>query len=376
MPAADWRLANPARLDLAELPDLLAGVEIVVVRILGGYRDWEDGFDLLRASGRPVVVVGGEQSPDAELMALSTVPAGVAATAHTYLAFGGPANLGNLHGFLSDTLLLTGHGFEPPAELPGWGHLELEPEVADGACGPRIAILYYRAHHAAGNTAFVVDLCRAVVARGGVPMPIFVSSLRGPDQSLLAELAPADALVVTVLAAGGTRPAGVGAGEDDGAWDVAALAALDMPILQGLCLTSGRDRWAGSAEGLSPLDTATQVAVPEFDGRLITVPFSFKETDSDGLSVYAADPERCLRVAGIAVRHARLRHVAPAEKRLAMVLSAYPTKHSRVGNAVGLDTPASVIRLLQRHAAKPATTSARPTAQAPCRACPAATATR
>ncbi|HEX3612977.1 MAG TPA: cobaltochelatase subunit CobN [Sporichthyaceae bacterium] len=346
--AADWRLANPARLDLAELPDLLAGVEIVVVRILGGYRDWEDGFDLLRADGRPVVVVGGEQSPDAELMGLSTVPAGVAATAHTYLAYGGPANLGNLHGFLSDTLLLTGHGFEPPAELPGWGHLELEAEVTDGASGPRIGILYYRAHHAAGNTAFVVDLCRAVVARGGVPMPMFVSSLRVPDQSLLAELAPADALVVTVLAAGGTRPASVGAGEDDGAWDVAALAALDMPILQGLCLTSGRDRWAGSGEGLSPLDTATQIAVPEFDGRLITVPFSFKETDPDGLSVYAADPERCLRVAGIAVRHARLRHVAPAEKRLAMVLSAYPTKHSRIGNAVGLDTPASVIRLLQR----------------------------
>jgi cobaltochelatase CobN len=29
------------------------------------------------------------------------------------------------------------------------------------------------------------------------------------------------------------------------------------------------------------------------------------------------------------------------------VLSSYPTKHSRVGNAVGLDTPASAVRLLQ-----------------------------
>ena len=36
----------------------------------------------------------------------------------------------------------------------------------------------------------------------------------------------------------------------------------------------------------------------------------------------------------------------PAERRVAIVLSAYPTKRSRLGNAVGLDTPASAIRLL------------------------------
>ena len=29
------------------------------------------------------------------------------------------------------------------------------------------------------------------------------------------------------------------------------------------------------------------------------------------------------------------------------MLSAYPTKHSRIGNAVGLDTPVSLIRLLR-----------------------------
>ncbi|NUS50782.1 MAG: cobaltochelatase subunit CobN, partial [Nocardioidaceae bacterium] len=43
----------------------------------------------------------------------------------------------------------------------------------------------------------------------------------------------------------------------------------------------------------------------------------------------------------------RLRHTPTSERRLALVLSAYPTKHSRVGNAVGLDTPASAVRLLR-----------------------------
>jgi cobaltochelatase CobN len=94
------------------------------------------------------------------------------------------------------------------------------------------------------------------------------------------------------------------------------------------------------------LDTATQVAVPEFDGRLISVPFSFKELDADGLSVYVPDPERAARVAGIAVKHATLRHVPAKDRKVAVMLSAYPTKHARIGNAVGLDTPASAVRLL------------------------------
>ena len=62
---------------------------------------------------------------------------------------------------------------------------------------------------------------------------------------------------------------------------------------------------------MTPLDVATQVAVPEFDGRIITVPFSFKEIGADGLPSYIADHERCRRVAEIAVNHARLRHILP-----------------------------------------------------------------
>ncbi|MEU2685165.1 cobaltochelatase subunit CobN [Streptomyces hygroscopicus] len=345
-----YRLANPARLALDDLPGLLEGAELVVVRLLGGVRAWQEGLDILLAGDLPVVVLTGEQAPDAQLMEASTVPVGIAAEAHAYLAHGGPANLAQLARFLSDTVLLTGHGFEPPAPAPTWGPLERAARAADpdGATRPTIAVLYYRAHHMSGNTAFVEALCRAVEDAGGRPLPLFVASLRAPEPELIQALGAADAVVTTVLAAGGTRPAEASAGGDDEAWDAGALAALDVPVLQALCLTSPRAVWEENDEGLSPLDAATQVAVPEFDGRLITVPFSFKEVDEDGLPVYVADPERAARVAGIAVRHARLRHVPAADKRLALVLSAYPTKHSRIGNAVGLDTPASAIALLRR----------------------------
>ncbi|SNS19865.1 cobaltochelatase subunit CobN [Rhodococcoides kyotonense] len=340
---ADYRWGNPSRLIADDVPALAQGANLVVLRILGSKRSWEEGVDAVLASGLPVVVLGGEQAPDAELMELSTVPAGVAAQAHNYLAEGGPENLVQLFAFLSDTVLLTGHGFSEPLHTPTWGLLE-RPAASDA--GPTVAILYYRAQHLAGNTAYIDALSAAVENAGGQALPIFCASLRTAEPELLATLKRADAMIVTVLAAGGTKPAGASAGGDDEAWDVAELAALDVPILQGLCLTSSRETWEANDDGLSPLDVATQVAVPEFDGRLITVPFSFKEIDGDGLTTYVPDHERAARVAGIAVRHAKLRHIPSQERRIALMFSAYPTKHARIGNAVGLDTPASAIALM------------------------------
>ncbi|GAB3247709.1 cobaltochelatase subunit CobN [Kineosporia babensis] len=343
-----YRLANPNRVTVDDLDGLLEGVAVAVVRLLGGTRAWEDGLAALLTKGVPVVVLSGEALPDADLMQRSTVPVGVATQAHGYLAEGGPENLTELHSFLTDTLLLTGFGFEPPRSTPVWGVLERTSSVAAGSADrPTIAVLYYRAHHVAGNTGFVESLCSAVEEAGGRALPIYCASLRAAEPELLELLGTADALLVTVLAAGGNRPANASAGGDESSWDIGALAALDVPILQAISTLTSRERWIENSEGLIPLDAANQVAIPEFDGRLITVPFSFKEVDSEGLTQYVADPERALRAAGIAVAHARLRHLPAGSKRVGLVLTAYPTKHARIGNAVGLDTPASALVLLK-----------------------------
>lgn len=342
----DFVVANPSRPAHEGMGEELAAADLVVARILGGPDDLCSGFRRVVGTGVPTVVLGGEQVPNAALMERSTVPVGVAAEAHRYLAEGGPENLAQLHAFLSDTVLLTGEGFEPPVVLPAWGWAE-RPDAAPTTDGPRVGILYYRAHHASGNTAFVHDLADAVDAAGGVGLPIFSSSLRTAPDALYDALGSLDALIVTVLAAGGSTPAGASAGGADESWDVERIAALDIPVLQALALTSSRAEWEESDDGVTPLDSATQIAIPEFDGRIITAPFSFKEVDADGLPRYVADAERCRRVAGIATAHARLRRTEAAEKRLVLMLSAYPTKHSRIGNAVGLDTPVSAIRLLR-----------------------------
>jgi cobaltochelatase CobN len=330
----------------------LDGVTAVVVRLLGGRSAWERPFDDLRAAcrdrGVPLIAVGGEATPDAELTRLSTVPAGIAAEAHRYLAAGGPANVEQLLLFVADTVLLGGFGFEPPAAVPQAG-IWYATERNDGR--PLVGVVFYRAHLVAGNTQFVADLCRAIEAAGADALAVYTYSLR-PDADGRVEAlelcrdAGVDALVTTVLAMG---RAGAGA-EDD--WEVPDLAALGVPVVQAPSCNRSRDEWLADAAGLTPLDVARGVAIPEFDGRIVAPAFAFREEVDDGadlgtpLVAHRTDPDRVARVAGIAARHARLRRTPDDAKRVAVVLSAYPTKRSRLGNAVGLDTPASVIHLL------------------------------
>ena len=361
---AGYLTANPARVTAAEVTALASRADLVVLRLLGGRKAWPEGVAALTAAGLPLVALGGEAAPDADLMALSTVPAGVATEALGYLREGGPENLRELARFLSDTVFLTGEGFSPPLPMPTYGlhplphPTPIPSSMIVSSSGqiapisdhdheglpPVVAVVFYRAHELSGNTAFVDTLCAALAAAGAAPLPIFCASLRSADAQLADLLRPAEAVITTVLAAGGSAAADAN-GESD--WDAGVLAGLDVPVLQGLCLTSSRAQWEASNAALAPIDAAMQVAIPEFDGRLITVPFSFKEEGPDGISRYAADPERAARLAGLAVRHARLARTPNAAKRVAIMLSSYPTKHSRVGNAVGLDTPASAVALLR-----------------------------
>jgi cobaltochelatase CobN len=359
------RCANPSGHPDPErlIEELLDGARVMLCRILGGRRGWPEGIDKLasacRASGVVLLALGGEAEPDAEMTALSTAPAGAVAQAGEYLRHGDVENLGQLLRFLADTFLLEGYGFEPPHEvadlgvyLPGRGDVSVEEALAThDPSKPTIGVCFYRSHRLTGNTEFIDVLCEAISDAGGNPLAVWSYTLRrSPDGRVTAlELLDGhvDALLVTMLATGGS-----GAAEAEH-WDARALAELDVPVLQAIAATGSRAAWEAGDNGLAPLDAATQVAIPEFDGRLIAGVISFKERDSVdspvGVAVprYVADPERCARVARLAVRHARLRHTAPAERRVALLLTSFPTKHARIGMAVGLDTPASALKLFE-----------------------------
>src|SRR6185436_1508755 len=79
------RVANPATVE--DLDALVDGAGVVVVRLLGGRRSWEDGVERLRAlasaqdGGFALILLGGEPQPDAELAELSHAPAAALAQA-------------------------------------------------------------------------------------------------------------------------------------------------------------------------------------------------------------------------------------------------------------------------------------------------------
>src|SRR5919112_3266729 len=313
------RCANPATLDdpvtyfEKELPDVGA----VLVRLLGGRRAWPGGLEELRRRCArlrvPLLAFGGEAEPDAELVALSSVPSGTVLEAFEYLRYGGVRNTENLLRFVADTVLMEGYGFEPASALPEVG--VYHPGLPEGStveeliarqdpARPTVGVIFYRAHWMSGNTAFVDALVEALDAAGAGALPVYCYSLRADPDGRVPALEmlrnKVDCLVTTVLAGGGSNAAdALRSGSPEGwlEWEVPALEELGVPVIQGISTTSTREAWLASDAGLSPLDTAWQVAIPEFDGRIIGVPFSFKEQlDADSpvgasLTLYKADPE-------------------------------------------------------------------------------------
>jgi cobaltochelatase CobN len=391
------RVANPAHLQTADDVDrflnlMLPQVEIAIVRLLGGCASFAHGVERLVAWAQRerkwLICLPGTDSLDPELMASSTVGTPVAHQVLAYLQSGSMANYEHCLRFLSDHLLTTGFGFDPPVPQPRHGIYYLgRPGITLTALRsqhqpncPTIGILFYRAHYLAGNTDFVDSLVQTIEARGANVIPVFAQSLKevdGGENHMPPALAYfvneqgqiiVDAIIITMsFALGGITPHDA----QDSMWDASSFVSLDVPILQAIVASSSRAQWEDSARGLSPLDTAMNVALPEFDGRIITVPISFKETiaqiadenqqklqkrsrdvTSDASSPtrivrYCPVQERIERVVGLAMRLTALRRKSNSEKRVAIILTNSPGKAARIGNAVGLDAPASLLYLLK-----------------------------
>ena len=252
------------------VPDL-DGARAVLVRLHKGRSAWEHQLDELAPTASPPASPcspsAARPSIDAELTALSTVPAGIVTEAAAYLARGGPANLANLLRFVADTVLLEGFGFEPPQDLPMSG---LVGDRARAPGRPTVAVVTYRANVLAGNTLPVEQLCDAIEAPGRQrPGRLLLLAAQRPGRALDL-LRDADVVVTTTWAAGGTVHEGDAAtATSDGEGWASPLDALGVPVLQAVASTGATDTWAHATAGLSPLDVTLGVAIPEFDGRII-----------------------------------------------------------------------------------------------------------
>ncbi len=349
------RLRHPLSVDLY-LERTASRARAIVLRLLGGMEYWRYGAEelgaLCRREGIALAVVPGCERADPRLAELSTVPEPTRARIEALLRAGGAPNT-------RLALLLAAHEgglCEAPGgegvPVPPFGEHALAADAPDAASD--CAIVFYRSHLLAGDTAPIHALADALSARGLRPRALFVPSLK--DASAAAFVAerlrawhPAVVLNATAFSA---RAPG-----RDGAPDASPLDAADAPVLQLVLANAPRDAWADAPRGLGPQDMAMQVVLPELDGRLSTAAISFKAEDLVPALEFtrrrhAPDPDGIALAADRAAAWARLAATPRAARRLALVLPDYPGRPGQVGHAVGLDTPASLASVLRTlHAA-------------------------
>ncbi|HEY9834453.1 MAG TPA: cobaltochelatase subunit CobN [Stenomitos sp.] len=337
--------------------NVLSSAQIIILRILGGRAYWSYGLevvqDTVQQTGAALVVLPGDDRPDPDLMSHSTVSLTVVNQVWRYLTEGGVENVVNALKFVADVCLEPTYHPPAPKPIPRVGLYQESGVRSPEPCTKgKVGILFYRAHYLAGNTAPINALCQALAQRELEAVPVFVSSLRDPDvqAELLAYFQPKEGSGIELLL-------------NTTSFSLAKLDAetpqlelwkrLDVPVLQVILSGGTVEQWDSQFQGLTPRDTAMNVALPEVDGRIISRAVSFKSVQTwnpalqTDVVVYEPVPCRINFVADLAASWVRLRQTPPTERRIALILANYPNRDGRLANGVGLDTPASCVEILK-----------------------------
>jgi cobaltochelatase CobN len=351
------RLKHPMSVDLY-VDAVIDKARIVIARLVGGRAYWPYGLDEIARSCRErgvLFVALLDEEAEGEGRTMSVAPHEVSARVFGYLRQGGVGNARNLLLYAAD-LIGEGRGeWNEPAPLLDAGFYWAGQRLTDLAGlratwsseRPKAALVFYRALVAAGTTQAVDAHIAALEARGFDVVPIFVQSLKNPFAAgliaeIFASVAPDVVLNATAFAV--SNP-----GDDRRA---SPLEVGGAPVLQLVFAGLDRAAWEASARGLGVRDLAMNVALPEVDGRVLAGATAFKaalrhdpRTQCDVVS-HAPAEDRIAFAADLARGWADLRRAPLAERRVALVIANYPNRDSRLGNGVGLDTPASVTAVL------------------------------
>ncbi len=338
---------------------MVARARLVIVRLLGGRAYWPYGVEQIAGACQeaaiPLAFLPGDDAPDPELARFNTLDARSTHRLWQYCVHGGVDNARNLLAFAANVI---GHEapFREPRPLlraglywPGRSLPDLADLRADWAAGaPVAALVFYRALVQAGNLEAVDALIDGLNDAGLNPLPVYVTGLKdsvaGATVGALFEAArPGIVLNATGFAA--STP-----GE---ARTPSPLEAASAPILQVVFASGDEETWRKGTSGLSARDIAMNVALPEIDGRIMGRAVAFKGrgrrdplTEADLLS-HRPVGDRVAFVCALARNWTRLSATPRNRRRVALVLANYPNRDGRMGNGVGLDTPASVVNALK-----------------------------
>ena len=352
---------------------ILSHAQVIILRLLGGRSYWCYGLEIVKETvaetEASLFILPGDDRPDPDLMSHSTVPLTAVNRLWRYLTEGGIKNWVNGLKFVTDVCLGTAYQPLPPQEVPkvgcysfssdGKNYSSLSMTVAtenpDRSLTNRVGILFYRAHYLAGNLLPIDALCRTLLARNLDPIPIFVSSLRDGEvqEALLSQFKFSATTSIQLLL--NTTSFSLSKLKETTELDDSTnfWKQLDVPVLQVIFSSGTAEQWKSSFQGLSPRDVAMNVALPEVDGRIITRAVSFKSVETwnraleTEVIIYQPQPDRINFVADLAANWLRLKNTPLPDRKIALILANYPNRNGRLGNGVGLDTPASCLVILK-----------------------------
>ncbi|KXU33723.1 cobaltochelatase subunit CobN [Sphingobium sp. 22B] len=363
--APEIRLANLLQLKHPYSVDLyvekvVAHAKFVCVILLGGKSYWPYGIDeianIARKKGIAFAAIADGREDDPALRAASTVAAESCDLLRDYLRQGGIANA---IAFLRNAARLAGFDAGVPDApvpvadaglyLPGVDRPTLDQVRSGWKAGqPTALFLFYRALLIAGTLEAVDRMVAGLETAGLNVLPVHVRALREPFardflQGLMAEAPPDVILNATAFAAsapGEPRTPSI-------------LEQADCAILQTIFASAEQSAWESSARGLGPRDLAMHVALPELDGRLFTRAVAFKAAarfdarTECSIVVPQILEDRVSFVSQLTANWAKLRRTRVEERQVALILANYPNRDGRIGNGVGLDTPASAAAILK-----------------------------
>ncbi len=335
--------------------EVLAHAQVIVIRLLGGIGYWSYGLEvvqeLVTRTGAALILMPGDDQPDLSLLSRSTLPLNDVNQVWRYFIEGGTENLKQSLYFVANRCLKLNYEYQLSQPVPKVG---IYPFPVSDRSKPQVGILFYRAHYLVGNTAAIDALCQSLIDCQLTPVPIFVSSLRDPavQTGLMAYCQPQVRVLLNTTSFSLITPAPLYPAMPTEVDTNALWANLDVPILQVILSGGGLEDWQAQLNGLSPRDTAMNVALPEVDGRIISRAVSFKAVFSKHPVLqtevlgYQPLPDRVQFVAELAANWVKLGQVKVADRKVALILANYPNRDGRLANGVGLDTPTSCVEVL------------------------------
>ena len=345
----------------------------VVVLWLHGAEDSMPGYDraieTCYEAGVPVVV---KATGDAFAIEDTTVPGSVRETVSEYLEKGGSANLANCLRYLIDRFTAEKPEYDDPVSLPTEGVYHPDHPGASveelyatlDADRPTVAVWFYESHWTHENTRYVDAMVRAIEAEGANALPVFCNPVTDSEEQHDAEWVVdnwltddsgeplVDAVCSSFMFSLSMAERGRDANDEGGDAEEVFLKRLGVPVIQTVTTMRTRSRYASSDTGVMGFELALSVALPEFDGNVITHPISGKERTDDEAGIGSAPKQhfpiedRTEHAASLAVNWAQLRHTPNGKKNVAVVLHNYPPSDDGIGTAFGLDSPDSTVNLL------------------------------